>query len=68
MAFRLVRFFLRYYPPGACHAHSALAPGCERTLTGRARATTPAGVVLEYQRSDGTTDTKVIDLLQLTAE
>ena len=77
---RLKRFLLRYFPPGACRArrgglravlpltHLALALARLLTAPPVCGALVPAGISLEEERRDGSRNTRIIDLLQLSAE
>lgn len=58
---KLKRFLLRYYPPGMQHDDFKT---CVDLQSHRLRP----GVILEYERRDGSRNTKIIDLLHLTPE
>jgi hypothetical protein len=70
---KLKRFLLRYFPPGEQKPERAQTSPRPLRLSPHPRpASSPlvrrAGVILEYERRDGTRNTKIIDLLALMPE
>jgi hypothetical protein len=68
LAMKLKRFLLRYYPPGK--SEFSMPPALEfcEGVCGLIGVSRDAGIILEYEKRDGSRDNKAIDLLHLSVE